>query len=252
MINNVPDLIIKSKTPQEIKKIKEEITKNIKPAELKIGVKNIIPAKNGSIIIKCQSKTDVEILQNEAKKKLDSKYNIEITKMRNPRIKIFGYEGELSRKEIEECIKYQNQFIDKEEFLNITYVKKTKYKGSVIFGECSPKVFHTLMKEKKLFIEWQRYTIYEDLEIPRCFKCQQYFHKTKDCKNKLVCAYCAEEHETKDCPKSSKKCNNCAIANERFKLQHDICHETSNRNCPSYIHFLQTQKSKINYGTNNG
>ena len=77
---------------------------------MKLGVKNTRATKNGSFIIKCDSKKDMEILKHEVESTLRN-YEVQITKMNQPRFKIVGYEGALNREEIEGCIREQNKFI---------------------------------------------------------------------------------------------------------------------------------------------
>lgn len=96
-------------------------------------------------------------------------------------------------------------------------------------------------------ILWERYPVYEDLNIPRCFRCQEYYHKISNCKNECVCEFCAGHHEVKNCPKVDKKCKNCVSANEKYKTNYDINHESSCNECPSYKYFLGVLRSKINY-----
>lgn len=148
-IKNVPNLIVMPKVQQNADKTRKEIQEKIKPAELKIGVKNTRATKDGGIIIRCETKEETEILQKEAKKILNSKYEIHMTKLRNPKIKIVGCELAMSEKEIEDSIREQNHFIEETDQLNITYIKKQKNKKSTIFAECSPGLFHKFMIQKK-------------------------------------------------------------------------------------------------------
>ncbi|KAG5869569.1 hypothetical protein JTB14_027050 [Gonioctena quinquepunctata] len=81
---NFPEIIIKPKLPQNAMQTKNDISSNIKPADLKIGVKNLRTTKNGAVIIKCSSKLDTEILETTMKDKLKA-YNVHLSKMRKSR-----------------------------------------------------------------------------------------------------------------------------------------------------------------------
>ncbi|KAG9511473.1 hypothetical protein KCV07_g10146, partial [Aureobasidium melanogenum] len=47
--------------------------------------------------------------------------------------------------------------------------------------------------------------------VLQCFKCYEYGHTTRNCRNTEVCGHCAQEHLTKDCPtpNGAKKCTLC-------------------------------------------
>lgn len=180
--NNIPSLIIRPVKKQNSTKTRNDLDKNLNPADLNIGVKNIKATKTGDIIIKCSSRDDIEKLKTNAEQKLKNNYEIKLTKLRNPRIKITEYEGTQNIEEIESSVKKQNNFFGEEDELKITYIKKGQ-KSSTIFGECSPNLFQKIMNHKKIFIGWQRYPVYEDLSIPKCFKCQGYYHKNNDSTN---------------------------------------------------------------------
>lgn len=169
-----------------------------------------------------------------------------------PKIKITGYTGDMDMKEIEECIKKQNQIITSEDEFKITYIKKSKNKNSTIFAECTPRLFHRIMNVKKLFLDWERLPVYEDIKVPRCYKCQDYYHKNTNCQNKTVCEFCAEEHNVSECPRQNKKCKNCMIANTKYNQKHELNHEASDPNCPSYKYLLNILKTKLDYGQQNG
>jgi hypothetical protein len=68
--------------------------------------------------------------------------------------------------------------------------------------------------------------------VKQCFKCQKYGHIGTQCKAPTACGYCAQEHDTRDCPSKSdrsvpRKCATCRGE-----------HEAWNRQCP-------TRKGKI-------
>lgn len=246
--NNIPNIIITPKNPQATEKTKNDLYENINLKNLKIGIKNTRPAKNGAIIIKCNDKKDIEVIKNEAENKLGN-YDVHITKMRNPKFKIIGYSGDLDKQEIEECLREQNSFFEEQDELKITYLKQNNRNATVtVYGEASPILFQKLMINKKIFLQWNRYPIYEDIGIQRCFKCQEHYHKNTNCVNKTICEYCASEHIIQECPKLHKKCNNCINANGKYKLSYNTDHEASDQNCPSYQYLLNILRSKINYG----
>lgn len=243
---NFPSIIVKPKTTQNVEQTKSDINKKVNPADLKIGIQNIRTTKNGTIIIKCPSKHENEILESTMKNKLEDSYDIQLSKMRKPRIKIPNFNEDMSPENIEKSILEQNQLI---EGVKVTYIKKKRSGSKTIFCECSPNAFKKLINMKKIFISWERYPVYEDLDIPRCFQCQEFYHKKAVCKNKVACPKCGNEHEESVCPQQVKRCVNCATANLRYRTTHNINHESTDMECPTLKYHIQVLRNKTDYHT---
>lgn len=74
----------------------------MKPAKFKIeDITRNLRNRNGIII--CSNKNELDVLESEAEYRL-YKYEIQITKIRNPRIKTIGYEGNLKEEMLEKYI----------------------------------------------------------------------------------------------------------------------------------------------------
>lgn len=249
-------VIIKPKNKQNTDKIKSDLFKHIKPAELKICINGTRNTKNGSLLVKCSNKSDIESLKREIEKKFDTDYEIQVPKMRNPCFKIIGYtaitEDDLNYDLIESNIREQNHFIQSDDELRVTYVKHRNKNDRTytIYGECTSALFHKFMAMKKIFINWERYPIYEHMSIQKCFKCQEFYHKSDTCPNEQKCEYCAGNHLIKDCPKTQKKCSNCVQANSKYNLKYDVNHKATDGKCPAYMYLVNILRSKIDYGTN--
>ena len=223
---NIPDLIIKPKKKQDSSRTRQDVYNKINPKKLKISVIKTKETEKGELIIKCNKTTDMEIIKKEAEKEL-KEYEVTTSKLRLPRIKIVNFDQDLNEAEIENSIIEQN-LGHEEGKIKITYIKTNKQKKTTtVFMECYPDVFKKLMSQKKVFINWQRYTIYEDISIPRCYKCQDHYHKSGDCKNRQFCAYCAQNHDVKDCNETFIQCINCIEGNKKHGKNLSINHEAS-------------------------
>lgn len=130
-------------------------------------MKQVKEAKDGSVIISCQTKKDIDTLEKVVKQKLDINYEVELTKMRQPRIKIVNFTQNMSADEINKSIIEQNDIQDN---IKTTYIRKTKKGYSKIYCVCSATAFQQIMMIKKLCIAWEQLPVYEDLDVPRCFK----------------------------------------------------------------------------------
>ena len=62
-----------------------------------------------------------------------------------------------------------------------------------------------------MYIGYKRITVKQFIPYPtRCFKCQKFGHVSSNCRGKLKCPNCSEEHDFENCDKKeSKKCSNC-------------------------------------------
>lgn len=122
-----------------------------------------------------------------------------------------------------------------------------KNKKSNIIVECSPDIFHKFMMYKKIYIGWERLPVYEDINVQRCFKCQEYTHKAKDCKNTTNCVKCGQNHASENCQSLIRKCINCEKAN-RYKLNYNIEHAADSTECPTLQFRIQAARSRTDYG----
>ncbi|GLV38162.1 hypothetical protein CBL_12808 [Carabus blaptoides fortunei] len=87
-VNNNPMVIIPPKFDQQSTDTRKEVQKNIKPA------------KKGMMWKK---------LEREASSKLGDKYEVKISDLRNPQIKIFGISEKMSKEDIIDSLRIQNE-----------------------------------------------------------------------------------------------------------------------------------------------
>lgn len=248
--HNTAAIILAPKNPQNSEKTKKDLQNSIKPAELKISIKSIRPTRNGGLAINCTSANDANTLLSEIQNKLDDTYKAKLSQLVNPKIKIVGYQPERDEdpNTLAQKIINQNNLKTQNETFNITYISKNKNKKSIIFAETTPELFKIIMNRGKLCIDWERFPIYEDIAVTRCHKCQSYNHKQNRCTNCIACCYCSGNHDSKDCPKTSRKCINCVNANDKYQLKHNIHHEANDPQCPTYLFHLKRQRARVNYG----
>ncbi|CAG9773718.1 unnamed protein product [Ceutorhynchus assimilis] len=120
---NIPNILIKPKNTQEATTTKTELMDAIKPSQLNIAIKKIQSTKKGSIEIKCNSIQDVQKLKKAAVEKLGVSYQIEETKLKNPQIKITGFDKNMTNIEVEQAIKNQNNLIAENELFEVVHIK---------------------------------------------------------------------------------------------------------------------------------
>lgn len=134
-------------------------------------------------------------------------YTIKEKKLKMPKIKIVGVKSNKSEHEMVDTLRKQNNWIGKEDFLNIKYIKKIRNtEKSILFADCSPVLFHKMINFKKIYFDWEIHNVYEEYVVPRCYNCQGFHHKSVTCSKNKVCYECGEEHGVNSCSSDMKKC----------------------------------------------
>lgn len=244
-VQNSPEVIVKPKVEQNADRTREDVSRGVNPVALKIGVKNVRAAKNGVLVLKCPTKDDTERLAEAVRDSLGNSYDVKVSTLKKPRVKIPGFDQQLSAIEIEESIKCQNQLSGD---VKVVHTRKKHSGQNTLFCECSPELYAGLMAMKRVYIGWKRYPVYEDLSIPRCYQCQGYYHKKDACKSGIVCIQCGGGHKAADClDRENKCCRNCKMANTRYGRTYNTEHEATDVNCPVYKYHLQVLKNRTEY-----
>ena len=250
---NIPNIIIKPKNTQGATATKNEMMDAIKPSQLNIAIQKMQTTKTGGIEIKCNSIQDAQKFKKAAEEKLGDSYQIEETKLKNPQIKITGFDKNMTNIEVEQAVKKQNSFISENELFEVVHIKtNSKSNKRTIFIDCSPTNFQRLISVGKVFIDWERYSLYENVKPPQCYQCWGFYHKNTNCTSKVVCSHCAKEHPRRECPyvktKQNLMCHNCKSANDKYKTTYSTDHEASSIDCPTYQYHTKIISSRINYG----
>lgn len=249
LVASAPALVIKPLKGQKVEKVRNELRDKVLPASLKIGIKGYKETKQGDIIVKCQTKQEVEVLKAAVEHNLGGEYLANVPKKRTPRMKIVGFTGEGGEKDIENNIRRQNKWINDDDMMKVVHIKKMKNRNtSNIYIECSPDLYHKAVKAQRVFIGWERYPIYEDLNLTRCYRCQGFNHKSANCDRRVSCGTCSGEHERSVCSSVSKKCVNCDFANNKFSTGYNVDHAATDPSCPSTLYHTKILRSRINYG----
>jgi hypothetical protein len=103
----------------------------------------------------------------------------------------------------------------------------SKSASSVIIKFTQPEDANKIIDEGLVWqgelFQCERYE--RQYRLKQCFKCQKYGHIGTQCKAITACSYCAQEHNSRDCPSkadrtATRKCAACSGA-----------HEAWNQNC---------------------
>lgn len=249
--NNTKVLVVKQKGSQkDIKQIKKDLQEKIKPAELGLGVSMGRPTKNGGLIISCGNEKEISTVRSEIQKKLGENYEVDQPKKHDHRIKVVGvHESEYEEDLIMSVIK-QNELQENIKDFKLKILRKSNVlnkRFNIIF-EVDSSSYNLLINKEIINIGWSRCRVFNDYGIVRCYNCNKYGHLQKDCKNKIMCAKCSGDHDTKQCMDESDncKCVNCIDSNDKFKMNLDINHPAWDyANCETYKRIEKIRRNKF-------
>lgn len=218
--------------------------------DLKLCVQKVYDLKDGGIKIQCKSKDDAEKLKKEATEKMGDKYETKMQEKKYPKIKIIGLEENYTNEDLENSIRHQNSAILENSKIKVVVVKKMKTKYMAIL-EVDPETFKKIMESGMLLVDLSVCTVFEHVDLLRCFRCTGYHHTNKNCKsNTSFCLKCGlDNHSTPDCSTAEKDfcCPNCSDANKKYKLNFFINHGPFDRTCEIFKKKTDAEKRKILY-----
>ncbi|KAH7563671.1 hypothetical protein BM1_00718 [Bipolaris maydis] len=102
----------------------------------------------------------------------------------------------------------------------------TKAASSIIIEFSKPEDANKIIDEGLIWqgevFQCERYE--RQCRVKQCFKCQHYGHIGTQCKATIACGYCAQEHESRDCPSKldrtiPRKCATCRGEHEAWNHQ---------------------------------
>lgn len=241
---NEPVVLIVPKNKQTSTETKNVIMQSLNPTDIPIS--KLRTAANGTVVIEGKSKRSAEEIQKYASSRLSESYDVKVTELKKPKIRVVGMYEKPTVEELVNQIKNQNDLGDKGELKVLSVYGKQKF-GAIL--EVESNAFDYIMNtcNKTLNIGWAKCSVFEYLNIRRCFKCYGFNHIAKDCTRKKACLRCAGEHEFNLCKAKSEKCVNCIHANKKFKLKLDTKHAANAKECKVLQREEKLKRSRIQY-----
>lgn len=247
---NSSTLIIKSNSSTVTNNnVMKEIMCTVNPAAINSCINGTRKIRNG-VVIHCNNEESLNKLKNSLNNKLGPDYQINEFKKRNPRMLIKNVN-------LSEDLETDEQIINNifglnclEDFnkTDIKIVTKLKhYANFNVVIETPPLLRKMLLSKGYLFIGWKKCELSDYVRIIRCFNCSNFGHTKKDCKSKMVCPICSEEHLLEDCKSEVQKCGNCISYNNRFKDNINVHHSAKDPLCPIYLNHRDNLRASINY-----
>ena len=187
------------------------------------------------------SEADIQKLQQEFNKNSDLETKIVIKK--RPLLKLVSLKDGRDTTNITDEIIDLNANIEglTKESIKLAFLRRAGPDRVHVIIECEPTIYQQILKQKRVFVEYQSLTAAPYSSHKRCFKCQGFGHIASKCslaEQVNICGYCSDNHRSKDCPNINNPqlhmCINCTKYNKaiaRSELKIDVNHHTMSDDC---------------------
>lgn len=233
---------------------KSLVQKIICPEQMKLQVRGLRKTKNGGVIISTETKDDIEKVK-KSMQSTNSGLTVEEPQKRKPRVVIIGVPSIMQEMEVFTCLYNQNlagklQDCSLETFLSSIKLSHKSGKKDAdtcnFIIEVSAQIRKALICKDRVFVDWSSCPVRDFTLVTRCYKCQQYGHAAKSCRETTyTCGHCGElGHSIKECTKKAEepKCATCL----HFKKPSN--HKTGAADCPAKIMAENRYINSIDYG----
>lgn len=256
-------VIIKPKNDQQsARTTKADLFREVNPIDSGVSISRVRHIKGGGLVIGCSSGDSAAKLEKEAKDKLSGKYTIREAGTVSPRIRIVGMTEEHDKDSLVNLLKLQNPHLFPAEsdlkFISSGVVRRRRSGDaarddsvnrqkrhiyqSVI--QVNVDTYKKALSSPQVFIGYDCCSVYDAIEVTRCFKCSGFNHTSVTCKSATACPRCAGDHLVADCTSSSLKCVNCVNAHGDAP-DNDIAHAAWDRECAVYQRKLKSFKAAV-------
>lgn len=237
-------IIITPKVKESGKDIIKEVKQKI---ELDSTTKiNSIKTKNDTVFIHCEDNSAGELVKEKLSKALEKDYEVRNPDKMYSQIKIVNINpadidptlsSEEACEKLTKTIVRQNNF--GEHLFEISYISKPNYKNKIhAIAKLDYHLYVDIHQNinDKIYVNYNRCSVYEHVPVVRCFKCCGYNHVAKYCNNRTVCSHCGGEHSYKECRNRNGEsfCQNCNRDPFRDPENYGTNHSALDKQCPIY------------------
>lgn len=238
---------------------KTDLLRGVNPIESNVSVTKVRHIKGGGLLVSCSSKDEANKLSNEVSTKLADKYTVREVKAVSPRIRIVGMTEEHGEESFVGLLTAQNQstFSGSSDLQLISFGlmerrrndagggsqrKKSRIYQAVV--QVNIATYQKALDVGQLLVGYDCCSVYDAVEVTRCYNCCGYNHISNNCKSKRVCPRCTGDHLVKDCTSHALKCINCFNAGGGDPSD-SIHHAAWDRSCGVYRQKLKRFKADV-------
>lgn len=214
-----------------------------------VKVEKVIGVKENVTVIKFSNEKDRDRTRSIMEQSKNEQFDLKIQELKSPRIKIVGIENDhLRGVELQDDIIGRNLDAGRDSLVVLhTYVNKKNNTLSAIC-EVKKETYSKIMRDKRLYVGWQRCVVYDEFDINRCFNCCGYNHSKSKCRNRKACKRCGGEHDVKDCNAEQLTCVNCKYIHDKYQTNIDVNHAADDiSKCHTYVNKLRRHVDNTDY-----
>lgn len=240
-------LIVKQKANTSKFNVKNLVTSKIDPSKIQAKVGKINQREDGSVEICCEDHESKERLVTSINEQMGDKIDIDINPkyiaskkiefiVKNNGIRLAENNDEL----LKEIIR-QNDIPNNIENFNVKILRRKsimKNSAELIIMKLDLNSYNYVMEKRhgRISLHWQSSMVKNHVNVIQCFQCQAYGHHAKECRSRVWCRYCGDNHHSSDCDEYEfKQCVNCCQKNKHHHMKTDTRHYATDRQCPVFI-----------------
>lgn len=221
---------------------KADILRNVDPSVEHVQLDKVRTVKDGGIMIGCKNIADNNKLMSIIQQKMSDTYDVKEVGAILPKFRLVGMSTNISPEDLRSHLLMGNRsvFADDSE-CKVLKVLPTKRDPDVYQAivRVDKSVYDRAIIAGKLFVAYDSCTVYDAVDLYRCFKCNEFGHSSQKCNNSLSCPVCGENHEVSKCKSKTKKCTNCLKLNKNVPTDHAVWEREK---CAAYIEKLNKLK----------
>lgn len=214
-----PGVIIMPKNQEQLNsKTRSELMQQINPLETPLQISKVKNVKGGGVLIGCKSNEENEKLRKLAVEKLSSTYNVKAVRGVNPRVRVVGISPEIDENDLLEIITKMNSNLINPDCKLIKYfpTKKNRNVFQAII-QLDKTSYENVMHSGNLFVGYDSCSVFDAVDISRCYRCNEFNHSSKHCNKPYTCPKCGDNHEISSCQSNIFKCINCSALKNKLK-----------------------------------
>lgn len=193
---------------------KSDLYNNIDPVICDLKIKDVRTTRGNSLIISSDI-VNCEKFEKVIADKLPNKYTVSKLSPLYPKVRIVGFTNDVVEGDFIEVLTNQNK-----ELFDFSYCRLIKYwathKNKEVFQaivQIDENTYNHLLQQKSILVGYSSCSVFDAVDVLRCFKCNGFNHTSVRCTKDLSCPLCALKHSFKDCPNVNKphSCSNCSL-----------------------------------------
>lgn len=211
-------------------------------------VVNYQKLKNNTMIVKCNSKADSDIIIKTLAESNKNDITVSHVQKKDPQIKIINIDCDLNKDELTIDIINRNEFPQLS--FNVVHMFKQRNGLQSAIAQVTSQVYGRIMAYGSVFVGYQNCKVFDIFNMRQCKKCCGFGHKLTKCpkERKKACLKCSGNHDATECSSETMCCINCKSANKYMEKKRDTCHSADDcKHCETFKARWEREVSRTNY-----